>query len=140
MSSFALNIINASIAFILVFFETRGCIGEVISYLYNRSAEKKLRKGQNFKEWFTYIKFIERLPKKFYIWYYGNFAYFVVFILCAVVLKLAGIQHFKFLFFGYFFTAHIPASYYWLMVRGLYRNDRNMENVVHKKHGNQRKK
>ena len=138
MNSFILNLINGIVAFILIFFETRGCIDEVISYLFNRNAEKRIRKSQNFLEWFSYAKFKERLPKKFYIWYYANFVYLFIFILFMIILRSAGIQQFKFAFLIYFFTAHIPASYYWLMVRGLYRNDRNMENVIHKKHGNKR--
>ena len=140
MSSFVLNLINGLVAFIVIFVETRCCLGEVISYLYNRSAEKKRKKGQSFIDWFCYKNFKDRLPKKFYVWYYANFVYFFLFVVCMIALKAAGFSPFKFVTLIYFFTAHIPASYYWLMIRGLYLTDPHMENIVHKKHGNKKKK
>ena len=137
MSSFALNLINGLVAFIFIFFETRWCIDDVIFYLYNRNAEKKRKKGQNFVEWFFYTKFKDRVPKKYYIWYLANFAYFFVFILCMIILRSVGIQQFKFVFLIYFISAHIPVSCFWIMAR-VYMDVRSMENVVHKKHGNKR--
>ena len=140
MNSFALNMINGLVTLLLTFAATRGFIDKVVSYLYNRNAEKKRKKGQSFIEWFTYSRFKDRLPKKFYVWYYANFVYFFLFVVCMIVLKAIGISQFKFVLLIYLFTANIPGSYYWFMIKGLYRDSPHMENVVNKKHGNKRKK
>ena len=138
MNSFFLNLINGAVVFIIIFFETRGFIGEIITYLYNRNAQKKRKKGQNFIEWFTYSKFKDRLPKKFYIGYYSNFVVFLFFVICMIILKAIGLEQFNFVVWIYIGIAQAPASYLWFKMRTLYWDKPNMENIVHKNHGNKK--
>ena len=128
------------VVFIIVFFSTRGYIEEVISYLYNKNAEKKKKKGQSFIDWFCYKKFKDKLPKKFYVWYYANFAHYFLFNLCIFTFKLLSFNYFKIIFLVYFFSASLPIFYYRWMTKTLYFNVSDMENIVHKKHGNKKKK
>ena len=132
--------VGGLVVFIMVFFATRGNIGEVISYLYNRNAEKKRKKGQSFIDWFCYVNFKDRLPKKFYVLYYANFVYYFLFNLCMLIFKLLSFNYFKIVFLVYFFSAPLPILYYRWMTKTLYYNVSDMENIVHKKHGNKKNK
>ena len=77
-------LIGLTIVFLLFFSIIRASLGVVINYLLNKSNRKKRRTKQNFAEWFFYTRFNDVLPKILAIWYYGNIAVYLTFILLAI--------------------------------------------------------
>lgn len=80
------------LCFLVAFFYLRGFLWGIKLYQLNKSAYKKRKQSENFKDWLLYCKYKEELPKILRVLYY-----FVLLIhpLCAAIcLLLHWIQHF----------------------------------------------
>lgn len=53
-------------------------IQPVIDYKLKESAQKKIKEGQTFKEWFLYSRFRKYIPPFMIAWYFVNFAFCIV--------------------------------------------------------------
>ena len=71
----------------LVFYYTRLSIAVLINHLLNTSNRKKRKKGQTFKEWFFYKRFLDVLQRKYLIWYYSNFLFCFIEIIVVIILQ-----------------------------------------------------
>ena len=60
-----------ALSFLLAFIYIRAFVGGVRGYLLNKSAYKKRKKGETFKEWLFYSRYTDVLPKALYRFYYA---------------------------------------------------------------------
>lgn len=73
------------ICFLLSFPYIRGFLSGVICYQLNKSAIKKRKKGQTFKEWFLYSRYREEIPKMLLIGYFVIVAIHLLVLLSCII-------------------------------------------------------
>jgi hypothetical protein len=142
MSYMSRYLLADTIVFIWTFFGIRMFMDSIIAHLYNTSSRKKLRKGQNFVEWFTFSRFKQRLPKRIYLMYYSIFVLYLIDIVLIIILcqiELTTIA--QYIARGYYIIAHWPYVYYLLKTSGHgFSREIHMDEFVQKKHGNKKGK
>ncbi|MBR2342747.1 MAG: hypothetical protein IKA64_00665 [Clostridia bacterium] len=80
------QIIVIILCFILGFFYLRGFIWGIKLYQLNNSAYKKRKKGETFKEWLSYSRYREEIPKAIRMLYYFILIFHpVAIITCAFI-------------------------------------------------------
>lgn len=82
-----LDAIALSILMIYMLINTRWVIYCIITYKLNKSAYRKKKKGQNFKDWFLYRRFREQVPSA---WYYIHLSLYVIYIICLALILILG--------------------------------------------------
>lgn len=78
---------------LLMFFLLRIHISTIINYKLNTSKRKKLKKNQNFFDWFLYKRYKNVIPKVFSIWYFGFLITFVLSMISVIILFVCKIEY-----------------------------------------------
>lgn len=73
---------------LLIFFHMRSLVSGAVIYIFNNSAYRKRKKGQNFGDWLFYLRFKSDMPKWLLIPYYIVLAFHTVAI-CIFVIFIA---------------------------------------------------
>lgn len=60
-------------------------IQPVLNYKLKESAQKKIKEGQTFKEWFLYLRFRKYIPPLMIVWYFVNFIFCIVTAVISIV-------------------------------------------------------
>lgn len=84
--SLGLKIFVLIIFYIFAFWIIRYYIWGVKMYLFNKSAYKKHKKGESFKEWLLYSRYYQIIPRKFLILYFVILVLHPIAILLCVVI------------------------------------------------------
>lgn len=66
------------ILYLIEFVGARGFLTGLCSYVLNKSAYRKRKKGQSLWEWFSYSRFRDIIPKIFVVYYYFIFLIFPI--------------------------------------------------------------
>lgn len=78
------------LAFLLIFFLSRGVIRMYIDSLLTKRKRQKLQKG-TFIEWLIYQKYYSVLPKIMYVWYFSIIATFFVSIISILIFHMVNL-------------------------------------------------
>lgn len=132
-----INTVNFVLAFILL----RWFFMSIISHQLNKSAERKRKKNQTFKEWFFYSRFRSEIPKILLLLYFTILAIHPLGYLVSIISLFS--NH-----FSNISPVIIRIIYYfdllwWLLILVLFwsrKSGFNIERWIHKKGGNKKKK
>jgi cytochrome c biogenesis protein CcdA len=80
------------LGFLLIFALVRGLLRMVIDVYLSSKAINKRYKNQNIIEWFTYKKFRDVLPKRYFVWYVLQIAFFLIGILITVIMDFLNVS------------------------------------------------
>ena len=79
------GILALTLALILFFFLIRGVIRLYADSVLKKRDMKSRQKNQSFSEWFFYKRYKDILPKSKIVWYYSNFAEYLIALIAMIV-------------------------------------------------------
>lgn len=75
-----------TLSFVLSFCLIRQHISNLIDINVNRSARKKIARGQSFLEWFLVLRFRRFVPKIFLLWYFAMLVWYLLSLFITVII------------------------------------------------------
>ena len=139
---FKFQIATISVCYLLALFSIRGLLSCIKGYMLNKSAYKKRKKGETFKEWFLYSRYRTEMPKPLIKLYFTiMIVHPVAAILCITCNAVTGLRIYgeklmwAVIFFDIGWNVLIEILFW---KKG--RNNYNYERWMHRRGGNRKRK
>ena len=139
-SSLATNILASLLFFVVFFCITRMDLYLIINYLINNSNHSKRRKGQSFLDWLLYRRYKDIIPKKYLIFYFGNFVAFVSIVIAMIIIRILGDGGFqlRILVISYYVAGVVPILIFGYSCMDIKNRDLDVGKIITRKKRNKK--